>query len=638
MSGGFFAQFHRNLNINESNSNTISLTGILRLILIKYISSYIIDVNQINSNEIKKIILEVKKGIKSKENPEEDIIANLSETSGLNILSYSNYINSIMTDKKIDELLKIISPNNKNEILNFWSILSLYEEFNILFEKEITNAIEKNYFDFSLVSLSICEQTNRKKFLESMKNCPNLVLKYLFHGTQMKPIAKIIINGFLYPRRPFYGVGITFSDMLDYTFFYSGGRDYHSRRDNFNYIPQVNQTFSFVSAEVYYDKYKVNNVYDFSWHIMELDHFPTYKEIKMKFPDKMVEKNGINLAMVEPNEGQVRNREEINKDINEGKFLATDYAITEMDQILSLYGLTLKRNEYLIVWRDPHFKGSNRYYEFLEECKLFIYECANFNVYFESNIEKALEIIKRKKYNKIILISNIGLDLSGKKFVEIARQILGFNVMVLFFSKNRSHFSWLQNFSNALFTDNFDFFKDYIMNYNEKGLLDLKKKIEKYYNVKLNFEKEFLKFPKFVNHGKYGNFLFGEPIPYFRKIIIRNTQNKSILCMGNDGKPYFNCYSKLNISLYFWYVTIIENEITLFSNGFYLGANVNAKRVTGEKYMNIYNLEKISDNEYLLFYHNKENVLTVNDNNAIIMKESPYKSNQKFKFIDCVSE
>ena len=228
--------------------------------------------------------------------------------------------------------------------------------------------------------------------------------------------------------------------------------------------------------------------------------------------------------------------------------------------------------------------------------------------------------------------------MSGKKFVEIARQILGFNALVLFFSKNKGHFSWLENFPNALFTDNIDFFKDYIKNYNEKGLLDLKKKIENFYNIKLNFDEDFLKFPKFIYQSKYDDLIFEELIPYFRKIIIKNAQNKSILCMGNDGKPYFNCDSKLDISLYFWYVTIIKNEVTLFSNGFYLGANVKTKKVTGEKYMYVYRLEKINDVEYILFYDNKENVLTVNDNNAIIMKESPDKSNQKFKFIDFVSE
>ena len=476
------------------------------------------------------------------------------------------------------------------------------------------------------------EQTNRERFIQSMENCPNLIVKYLFHGTLIDPISKIITNGFLYPRRAFYGIGITFSDMLDYIFFYTGGKDYRERRDNFNRIPRVNQIFCCVSAEVYYDKRKLHQVYDFSLHVRELDHFPTYEELKKNFPEKMVEKNGINLAIVEPNRGQVIENEEIINDNKKGKFLGTEYVITEFDQILPLYGITLKRNEYLIVWRDPHFKGASEYYEILEECKLFIYEYAQLNAYFESSIEKALELIKRKKFNKIILISNIGLDLSGKKFVEIARQILGFNVLVLFFSKNKGHFSWLQNFPNALFANKIDFFRDYIMNYNEKGLLDLKKKIEKFYNIKLNFDKDFLKFPKFINQGKYDDIIFEEIIPYFRKIVIKNSN--SILGMSNDGKPYFITNYKLDVNSYIWYVTIIKNEITLFSNGFYLGANLYSKKVTGEKYMNTYKLEKIIDKEYLLYYKNKDNVLTVNGNIAIIMEESTYKINQKFKFID----
>ena len=248
--------------------------------------------------------------------------------------------------------------------------------------------------------------------------------------------------------------------------------NYASRRDNFNSIVAINEMFTCVSSQVFYSKDKKKDIYDFSLYTPDLDHFPTYEEIKRDYPDKMVEKNGVHFVRVEPSTGQVGK--------NKDKFLGTEYVITELDQILPLDGLTFKRNEYLIVWRDPHFKGASEYYEFLEECKLFIYECANFNAYFESSIEEALEIIKRKKFNKIILISNIGKDLSGKKFVEIARQILGFNALVLFFSKNKGHFSWLENFPNALFTDNIDFFKDYIKNYNEKGLLDLKKKNRKF--------------------------------------------------------------------------------------------------------------------------------------------------------------
>ena len=80
------------------------------------------------------------------------------------------------------------------------------------------------------------------------------------------------------------------------------------------------------------------------------------------------------------------------------------------------------------------------------------------NAYFTVRIEKGLEIIKRKKYNKIILISSIGEDLSGKRFVEVARKILGFDVLVLFFFANGSDFSWIQNFPNCLYTNKADFY------------------------------------------------------------------------------------------------------------------------------------------------------------------------------------
>ena len=68
----------------------------------------------------------------------------------------------------------------------------------------------------------------------------------------------------------------------------------------------------------------------------------------------------------------------------------------------------------------------------------------------ENSFEKALEIILRKKYNKIILISNIGLDLSGKRFIEVARKILNFPVIGLFFSSNLDHLKWIKDFPNVL--------------------------------------------------------------------------------------------------------------------------------------------------------------------------------------------
>ena len=637
---GVFAEFHKNPNLKEIDLNNKSLSGILRLILIKYISSFITDINQINSNEIKKIISILKKGIKPTENPEIDIKTNLSENSGRDILSYSNYVCSIMTDEKIKTLLEIVGSKSKEEIINYWKILSLYEEFNQLFWIEVSNALKNSYFEYSLISLSMFEENNKKDFLKEKKNCKNLMAKYLFHGTLIDPISKILTKGFIYTRKAFYGLGVYFSDMLDYVAFYSGGKDYKSRRSYFGCTLPINETFSCVSSEVYYDKTKKKNIYDFSLMVNDLDHFPTYEEIKRDYPDKMVEKNGVHYARIEPKHGQVRNKEEINSDIKKGKFLGTEYVITEKEQILPLYGLTFKRNEYLIIWRDPHFEGSSMFYEFLEEQKLFIYEYAKMNAYFESSIEKALELIQRKKYNKIILISNIGLDLSGKRFVEIARKILGFNVMVLFYSKNKSHLSWLQNFPNVLFTDNSNFYQEYILNYNKSGLLNLKKKIETYYNIKLIFDNNFLKFPKFINSEKFDNIIFGEQIQYFKKVVIKHFNTNSILCIDDKKNICLIEQDNMDINyLNIWYVTIIENEITLFCNGYYLGINVDLKTITCKKYMEKFKFEIINNNNYLFYYDNKENILTIDENrNLIIEKEKSDRTNQKFKLIELMWE
>ena len=98
--GGVFVEFHKNINLNETTANIIPLTGILRLILIKHISSFITDVSKF-SPEIEKIIMELKKGMKLEQGAQKDIKSNLEEKEGHNILAYSNYVASVIKDDKI---------------------------------------------------------------------------------------------------------------------------------------------------------------------------------------------------------------------------------------------------------------------------------------------------------------------------------------------------------------------------------------------------------------------------------------------------------------------------------------------------------------------------------------------------------
>ena len=118
-------------------------------------------------------------------------------------------------------------------------------------------------------------------------------------------------------------------------------------------------------------------------------------------------------------------------------------------------------------------------------------------MYDVGEIDEALAIIKRKKYNKVILLSNVGIVDQAKKFIDDVRSILKFYVSVLFYTASLKHLNWIKDFPNALFTTKDGFFKEYILNFNTNRLNELKSKIENYYNQKLNKFNADLSYPLF---------------------------------------------------------------------------------------------------------------------------------------------
>ena len=627
-------EFHGNPNLNEEDMKIVPLNGFLRLILVNYISNFI-NINSIRPQEIREIMSELRNMAISNNNPmgtQEAIIVNLSDKNDIDIISLSKYVCSVISAQDINDLVNLTSPNMRNNIIKYWSVLSKYEDINKNFEKSLVEDMENSYFDYSLVNLSMSQQSNRINYLKSRDQCSNLIKRYLFHGTQMVPISKIITEGFKYAKKAFFGMGIYFTDMLDYVAFYCGEiKD--NERSFFGRTLPVNTKFSCVGAEVYYAQDKIKRIFDYNYYVQPLNHFPTYEELITQYRDKMVPQNGVHIANVEPYQGFIRNKEEIILDQQQGKFIGTEYVITEKNQALPLYGLTFKRNEYFVIWRDPNFSGQNNFSNFLKERQLFIYKYAKMNAYFVSSTENALEIIKRKRFNKIILISSIGLDLSGKKFVEIARQILGFNVVVLFFSQNRKHFSWLQSFPNALYTNDGNFYKEYIMNYNYNGLINLKNKIQSYYKINLTFTKDFLQFPMFQNETEYNQLIFNEPSPSFKKVLIKLRNYNFILYMNQNGNLCFVVPPYLDNSC-FWYITMMGNEITFYSNGRYLGANLQQRQIISDQYMQRFMFTKVNhtNDEYVFYFQNQNNILTANGNYPSLDKY--IGTNQIFKLIE----
>ena len=633
--------FHKNINLNEADNQVVELSGILQLCLLKYIAMGFNNTSMINDKNIKEIIDELKQGVELKNNPKEDIKSLLNDKNGNNILTYMHYVNAMIKKKHIIYLINLFDKNKQNDIIAFWSILSKYEEFNQLFEKDFSKIIEKSYFDYSLVSVSLFQHKRRKEFLEKLKKCDNCEVRYLLHGTQIDPISNIITDEFKYAKKPFYGMGVYFTDMLDYVSFYCGRKSENGNREYWNKVLQAGETISCIGAEVFYDKDKKKYIYDDSYWVSDLNYFPTYEEIKTNYKDKMVEKNGVHFIRVETTQGQpIKKGKNLDLELQKGKLIGTEYVITEMEQILPLYGLTLKRNEYFVIWRDTNLEGKNEFSDFLKERKMFIYKQAKMNAFFESNTERALEIINRKKYNKIIIISSCGKDKSGLKFIEIARKILGFNVMVLFFSADPSHLQWIQRLPNALYTNNAIFYEKYILNYNRQGLLNLKNEVEKNYSkygIHLNFTDDFLKFPNYAKDKTYNDLVFENICPYFRRVLIKKKENKKALFVDEKGNISFKPYEGINVEELIWYVTLNNGEITLFSNKNYLDVDKNNGKVKGFPYMVRWNYEEIYQ-KYFIYFKNKDKVLTINGNQALIYPENLNRENQLFTFTDIINK
>ena len=95
-------------------------------------------------------------------------------------------------------------------------------DFNKFFEEDFSKMIENSYIDYILVSAYFHPHRRRNEFVEKLNACENCETRYLLHGTMIDPISYILTNEFKYPRRSFYGLGIYFTDMIDYVSFIVG--------------------------------------------------------------------------------------------------------------------------------------------------------------------------------------------------------------------------------------------------------------------------------------------------------------------------------------------------------------------------------------------------------------------------------
>ena len=130
--------------------------------------------------------------------------------------------------------------------------------------------------------------------------------------------------------------------MLDYVSYF----DWETFSGRIGKTKHVGKAFSCVATQVFYDCRKKKNY---------LEKF---------YSKQIVEKGGVHYWRINAMRG-----EPLEKENEKGQFIVNEYAISDLDQMLPLYGLTLKRNEYFAIWVDRNFSCQNQYSNFLKILK-----------------------------------------------------------------------------------------------------------------------------------------------------------------------------------------------------------------------------------------------------------------------------
>ena len=484
-------------NKNNIENSNAELTSLLKLCLLKEISAKI-DPDKLKKlpDTVKLILNILKNGYKKQTfNLKGDIKKILEKVKGSNIINFSKFVDESVNTAQLNSLIGLLNNNQKLEIKDIKNRLARYAKDIKIFDKQFAEAMKESIMEFSVISVAIIEREDFEKFEKEKKKCPNRVDKLLYHGTGEEPVACIMTDVFRKSIDKYYqhGRGVYFSDMLDNCWFYG---DKYDNRKNINIIPQKDKEFRLIVCSTYYDK----------------------KGWKQVFDEKRTpKKNQINFAYAGA-------KTETLIEANESKFYGTEYVIWDLDQICPFIGAKLKRVEFCCIWRDTNFSkeifcgpgAGGAFKKFFAERMKFLEQYAEFNIYPCETSEEALKLIKRKKYNKIILLSNIGQDLGGKEFVDEARKIIGNDVIVLFSAYDEDHLEWVKKYKNALFSNDPYLFEEYLKcfspNFSENeiksNILALKEKVENFYEVKFNFDNKFIQYPLYKNSGHYSDLTF----------------------------------------------------------------------------------------------------------------------------------
>ena len=449
-----------------------------------------------------------KKGDKIKPNTVNEFVKDI-ETSEKEIIQiFKEKVKGEEINEKTNfyEASKSFSINDFNEVIDYLSkedlakqeyeqLVKNYGEYYNIFQNDFEKALTFSIFEYQLIRIYTIDRDDYEIFKENKNNCPNVEEKLLFHGTKVDYIVSILSSFIDISRNTCtkLGKGFYLSDLFEVSWRYRSSTSVDSD------IPKIGDSFSILVCNTFYSK---NHV--------ELCYKPIYNE-------KLIPLNHLRIAKVKSDTNEVLSKEELE---NYKYYIQQEYLLSHKEQILPIYAISLRRVEYLIIWRDNNFdkNNPNNYEEFEKmfafnlEMQNFAYRELNAKIYYVKTTEEGLKLIDRKKYNKIIIITNGGNN--GEDFIKNARKIIGANSIayVSCYIPN-NHINWVSKLPNTLLSDDKEIFQDFLRNTiseNKTEMNNLKIKIENKYGKKFNeFDQDTIfNFPKFMNEGQFSQLEF----------------------------------------------------------------------------------------------------------------------------------
>ena len=245
-----------------------------------------------------------------------------------NIFEISKSISADEIKKFFDSLYNDTKKTQENlydNILN--NINNELDDYLKIFDEQFEEALKKSIFEYNTKFIAYIYRKD-EKYNSALLSCRNIERKILFHGTDSVAISGILSSHFWDSKVHVFGPGIYFSDSLDYVWYYA---DENDNRKNFFNIPKINDSFSFVVVNVFYDKYKFDQVYD-------------GQKRDIPVPDYGIRHALVNFMSAPIPQNQLK--------YYNNRFIGTEYLISNRNQILPLLSVTVERVKYLIVWRS----------------------------------------------------------------------------------------------------------------------------------------------------------------------------------------------------------------------------------------------------------------------------------------------